>query len=800
MRWNTLGFLCAAFLSAALAGCGGGGGGKTTPAALSITTTSPLTSGTLNVAYAATLAATGGTAPYTWSSSGTLPKGLTLSGAGVLSGTPTVAGSSSFSITVTDSASPAATATLAATLVVNDSAITITTAATLPVGVVGSAYSQTLAATGGTPPYAWAGTPPAGLTLSSAGVLSGTPTAAGTSNFTITLTDSASNPGAATLAATLVVNPALAITAPTLPSGTVGAPYAGATFAATGGVGPYTWSIPAGGAAPPGLTLSSGGVLSGTPTSPYGSITVQVTDSETPAAKTGKRASDRRAIAGVGGGGVATQTFALVINPTVSSTPIPDGTYVFVFAGTSPQGTPPAGNAYDLNGTFTISNNTVVSGFYDENSNSGPVVTEQPITGGSLINYSDGLGTLLLNTGASTSIAFSMAIPATGSDIRIIEFDDSTGAGSRGSGELKLQTAAPALPTGPASFVFLVSSSNLSQYQQALACSFQIDGTANASGALNIVSLKADTNEITPGGTRSTTSFVSGVSHPTTYGSLAMDSHGRGVLTFQLGMGTFHFSFYQVSATEWFVNSADQQSANAPLASGSVYQQTGSGSFSAASLPATSVVAVSGLAPATGGGSVPDVSAGIATNTANGALAGTINFLYDEYNGTLTPANASSLAYSVDPVTGRVANPSDVATFAHPVIYIIDAARAFILFPGNSANSGILEGQTASAFADSSFSGSYLGGSLALANTSVLNEAGLATADGAGNFTSLANQSAPTGLANYVNVAGTYAVDPTGRVVATAPDGETRFFYVVSPAKVYYLTSVGGGHIGSFEQ
>jgi len=577
------------------------------------------------------------------------------------------------------------------------------------------------------------------------------------------------------------VNPPaeLAITEASLPSGTVGAPYTGFTFAATGGVAPYAWRIPAGGAAPPGLSLSSGGVLSGTPTSPAGSITVQVADSEaTPQ--------------------TVTQTLSLVINPAQSSTPLLDGTYAFVFAGTSPQGSPAAGNAYDLNGTFTISNGAVVSGFYDENSNGGPVVTEKAITGGTLTSYTDGLGTLVLNTGAATTITFSLAIPASGSDIRIVEFDDATGSGARGSGELKRQTAAPALPTGPGSFAFLVSSSNTSQYQEWLMCSFQ----TNASNT--IVSLKADTNAISASGTRTVTSFSNGVSNILTYGSIAMDGNGRGLLTFKLNLATtFHFSFYEVSPTEWFVNSADPQSELAPLASGTVYQQVGSGSFAATSIPTTSVVEVSGLAPATAGGTIPDVSAGIATNDSG---TSTVSFLYDEYKGALTTAVPATLAYAVDPVSGRVADPVDAGTGTdtHPVIYIIDdsagAFKAFIAFPGNSANSGILEGQTGSSFTNASFNGSYLGGSFALSNTTALNEVGLVKANGSGAFTSLANQSAPTGLANYLSVAGAYAVDSTGRVVVTAPDGITRIFFIVSPDKVYYLTDEGGGYVGSFEQ
>ena len=151
-----------------------------------------LPGGTENTAYSATLGATGGTTPYTWSvTSGSLPAGLSLAAStGLISGTPTGTGSSSFTVQVTDANSQ--TATQALSLTVNPSQPSITTG-TLPDGTENTAYSATLGATGGTTPYTWSvtsGSLPAGLSLAaSTGLISGTPTGTGTNNFTVQVTD-----------------------------------------------------------------------------------------------------------------------------------------------------------------------------------------------------------------------------------------------------------------------------------------------------------------------------------------------------------------------------------------------------------------------------------------------------------------------------------------------------------------------------------------------------------------------------------------------------------------------------------
>ncbi len=109
--------------AAALAACGGGGGNNNPPPpppALAITTTT-LAAGVVGTPYSQTVAATGGTAPRTFSvTTGDLPAGLTLAGNGAITGTPAGGpGTSNLTVTVTDSASPAASDSQALSILVN---------------------------------------------------------------------------------------------------------------------------------------------------------------------------------------------------------------------------------------------------------------------------------------------------------------------------------------------------------------------------------------------------------------------------------------------------------------------------------------------------------------------------------------------------------------------------------------------------------------------------------------------------------------------------------------------------------
>jgi hypothetical protein len=243
-----------------------------------ISTTSPLLGGVVNVAYTNTFVATGGSTPYSWSiTSGSVP-GLSLSTNGVLSGTPTTAGTNTITVQLTDSVG--FTTNKQFILVVVTTAPGIITSA-LTNATIGTAYSQALAASGGTSPYTWSlvsGSLPGGLTLNSAGVISGTPTTNGTFSFTIQLADTYGLTASSAFTLT-VVAAALDITTTTPMAGGQQGTYYSQALTGAGGVTPYTWSL-ASGSLPTGLSLDSLGDITGTPTAlGYFSFTVQLTDS-----------------------------------------------------------------------------------------------------------------------------------------------------------------------------------------------------------------------------------------------------------------------------------------------------------------------------------------------------------------------------------------------------------------------------------------------------------------------------------------------------------------------------------------
>ena len=226
-----------------------------------------------------------------WMLSGSVPNGISINAAtGVLSGVPTAAGAYSFTAIVSDSTLQSASSDFSITI---NSLPSILTTSLAP-AIQGTSYSQTLSVTGGTQPINWniSGGLPAGISFNKGtGVISGIPTAAGSSDLTITVSDAAGKSDTKTL--TLTVNGSLGISTPTSGVGApdyaiVGTQYSFTLKSNNGGVIPYKWSVLQG-ALPAGLSLNADtGEIAGLPTTAgrY-DFTAQLTDSTgTPVTRT----------------------------------------------------------------------------------------------------------------------------------------------------------------------------------------------------------------------------------------------------------------------------------------------------------------------------------------------------------------------------------------------------------------------------------------------------------------------------------------------------------------------------------
>lgn len=230
-----------------------------------ITSSESLTGAAVGVPYSFTLNTVGGTTPYTFEvTSGALPDGLSLDNGSII-GTPTTAGTSTFTLLASDGDGAGASKTF--TLITVVTPPSITTSATLAGGTVGTDYSLTLAGADGTAPYGWSltsGALPQGLSISSNGVISGLPSSPSTSSFTVRLTDAHGLIATQAFELAVVPSPISVTTAPDLMNAVKGVAYQ-QTLIADGGTAPYVWSL-ANGSLPPGIMLNSVGILLGTPT------------------------------------------------------------------------------------------------------------------------------------------------------------------------------------------------------------------------------------------------------------------------------------------------------------------------------------------------------------------------------------------------------------------------------------------------------------------------------------------------------------------------------------------------------
>jgi hypothetical protein len=690
-------------------------------------TTSSLPTADVNLPYSATLQATVGIPPDTWSAAaGTLPAGLTLSPAGQISGTPTMAGTFGFIVQVADSETPPMTATKSLSITINPQ-LAVTTTSPLPDGTVGTAYSDTLASSGGTSPVTWAvttGTLPAGLILTPAtGAISGTPTTAGTSTFTVRATDHLGQ--TATQSLSITVHPApLSITTTTLPNGTVNTAYS-QTVSATGGTPPYTFSLATGSMLPAGLNLTTTnnqGVISGTPTAtgtfPF---TIQVMDSANPAAN-------------------ATQALSITINTANNNAKL-SGDFALQFRGFADSASPTTGAEVAVVGRFHADGNgNLTNGVLDFNTPGGSVMTT--FTG----TYSvggDNRCTLTANLatppgGTFTARCVLLVTPSETKVGHIIEFDDSNGMGTRGSGEIHKQNLAAA---------------NLTTFAGDFAMGLIGDFASIGVGRLGVV------GRFTLGTTGTFSAGFADISAPNASFSSSLPGQlaapdpgtGRGTGTVTITvpppivpMSTplpIGIAYYVVGNNRVFVIVSDQRSAPPPalpkpLLSGEVRRQQ-QATFTLASLTGPIVFALAGVCGSPNS-STAGASVVVGQTVANGVGGMFTSGFFDQNEcGAINSRIPLTATYTVDPmVKGRVTVTLVLnVTQAKPLmLYLYDINKGFLLegiagTPGTEVAFGIISPQTipTGGFTVASVAGTSGFGTVAPATTNVPNESGVIT-------------------------------------------------------------------------
>src|SRR6202158_3449105 len=368
-----------------VAGCGG----DSTPPPPPAITVSVSPSAAVSIdqaqtkAFTATVSNDVGAKGVTWTVAGGGTLSNTTTGAATFNAPASVAAN----LTVTLTATSVSDATKSASVKITVTPLPAITSTSLVNATVGTAYSVTLQMTGGVSPFTWSiasGTLPAGLSLNaSTGVISGTPTAPGTSNLTFQVTDSGSPAISATSALTITVDAAsLTISTTSLPNGTIGA----ASDSPTGPLpGPPS-------AAPP-------------PNSP-----AHVTDSSGPAQS-------------------ADKALSITVNPSGPNDSLLNGTYALSFTGWDASGYLAMAGSFIADGA-----GAVTGGVLDLTRHSG-VSTNISITGGSFTIAADNRGSLTLISSLGTW-TFRMSVDATGQKARFIQFDASA---TRGSGLIKKQ-------------------------------------------------------------------------------------------------------------------------------------------------------------------------------------------------------------------------------------------------------------------------------------------------------------------------------------------------------------------------
>ena len=729
----------------------------------------------VSTAYSQQLAYTGGgSGTATWSiTAGSLPSssGLAFSASGLISGTPVLASAgTTYTFTVTVAVGTQTSAPVQLTLTVPGLPTVATT--TLPSGNVGIPYSQQLAYTGGNGgAVSWvitAGSLPvgSGLTLSSSGLLSGTPTAATTYTFSVAVTIGGQVSVAQPLP--LIIN-SLVVTSGNSASGEVGLPFS-FHLAAVGGTGPYTWSLASGSAAlPTGLNLNTAtGVITGSVTtttgSPFTGIAVQATDTLS---------------------ATATQAMTFTFNPARGNANNSElnGQYAFLLSGFDASGKPLV-----TTGKFTADGaGNITGGVMDVNGTGlSAAQTNVALTAATYTVGSDNRGQLTLTTASGTAtyvIALNSINGGVAGSGYMTEFD-STGQSRTGVLALEIPAAfTTASITGGYAFGLTgFAANNTATLLQRRA----VIGESQFNGTGGIISA-----EILATGFGNTTPKIPSSA------AISIGANGRGTLSFVLpsGGGTLNLAVYVVSATKFFIISIDPASGSSgtnDLLTGTALKQTiASGNFNAASLSGISVLRAEKLGIAASGAYYPDAQLGLYTFSGSGAatLAGDENaggaISSTSLTGSYTVAANGRVTATLGTGSGLGGCTDCVSTQAF--FYLVGTGQGFATDFSNAVNAGYFEPQTATGFNAAAFSGSYAIGTIEPLSQGSTYSSAVLTSTGAGAITGTQDLNTNGSLTPDNALASSYTVASTGRAAITPGSGNGSVLYIISATRALQL-------------
>ena len=729
-------------------------------------TTTTLPAGTEGTAYSQAIAKTGGAGVPTFSiSAGALPAGLTLSSAGTISGTPTgTTGTSSFSVKVTDSSSVTPlTSTQALSILINLPAPPAITTTVLPAGVEGTAYSQTVVVTGGLGALTFSisvGSLPAGLTISSAGHIAGTPTGPnGTVSFTVMVSDHSNPVQSTTQALSILINLPVAptITPASLPGGNVGTSYS-QILTVSNGLGPFTWTVSVG-SLPAGLGLASNGTtatISGIPT------TVQ-------------------------------SNVAFTIHVSDSSNPLQNGTLAYTVSIAGP-----------LPLSITTTSNQLPNG-----TNGTPYPTTNLAATGGVAPYSwtTTAGALPTGLNLSSGGAITGTPTVTGPSTFTAQVTDSTTATATASLTITINVAVVPCGSGSESLLFGQYAFTMSGFDAGGAMA--LGGVFNADGAGHIATTVGieDFNRIS-----GNTTFAAPLSITSAGSSYSVGSDHRGCLTIITSAGTSVFRFALGSVVAGVATKGRLIEFDATGTTGAgVLRKQDPTAFSTAQVTGNYAFGISGP-PTTNGGRF--AAAGSAVLSGGNITSGSID-LND--NGQInngagaTSAQALTGSYVIDGTTGRTKLTFTVGSNGSiAAAYVISATELIEMsldpLTGTNAGSpytGSILQQSGTPFALSSLNTSSVVVTQGLQSNGLTLvprvQVGVFSIPSSGTLSFIINDTwdGTTLTVDNPNIP-TYTVTANGRVTLAA--GTTPpIFYLVSANKGFYLGTDSKVDFGSFE-